>query len=110
VLVGRLEIVSVGNIRSVPQPLRHHMDGEPLRDSFWEILRIWLRSCSSKPGTIVEAVETPAATAKNASSEPTKEGPMETTFENLVEFFEADGLKHEAHPESGVVIAETRAA
>lgn len=30
---------------------------------------------------------------------------METTFENLVEFFETEGLMYDARPEGGVVIA-----
>jgi hypothetical protein len=72
--------------------------------SFWDRLEIWLRSWSSKPGTIVESAETPVAAGKGGSSETAKAGSMETTFENLVEFFEAEGLRHEPHPEDGVVL------
>ena len=73
--------------------------------SFWDMLETWLRSWSSKPDRVAEPAEMPPATAKGGSSEATKEGPMETTFEKLVEFFEAEGLKHQANPEGGVVIA-----
>ena len=73
--------------------------------SLLTMLRTWLRSWSSKPGTVVEVAETPVAAVEPGCSETAKGGAMEITFENLVEFFEAEGLRHEAHPEGGVVIA-----
>ena len=76
---------------------------------FWDMLENWLRSWSSKPDSVVKPAKTPLVAARIGSSEPTKGGSMETTFANLVEFFEAEGLKHEAHPEDGIVIAGFRA-
>ena len=73
--------------------------------SFWDKLEIWLRSWTLKPDTAVPSPELPVPAAEDGSPEATKGGPMETTFENLVEFFEAEGLKHEARPEDGIVIA-----
>ena len=75
--------------------------------SFWDRLEIWLRSWASKPAKAMESAETPLAVNHN-SSEPAKGGPMETTFENLVEFFETEGLMYDARPEGGVVIASFR--
>jgi len=53
----------------------------------------------------VEPAAARAAAVKIRNLGTTKGGAMETTFDNLVEFFQAEGLRYQAHPESGVVIA-----
>lgn len=59
-----------------------------------DLLGSWLIPCYSRPAKVLEPAETPAVVVNNGNSETKKGKPMETTFESLVEFFEAEGLKH----------------
>ena len=69
------------------------------------LLGSWLRLAASKPGKVAKQGKRPREAVKSENPSSRKEGPMETTFANLVEFFEAEDLRHQAHPEDNVVVA-----
>jgi hypothetical protein len=73
--------------------------------SLSDLWRLWKRTFSSKRPGVKRAGEPSAAGARPRRSKVARGKKMETSFENLVEFFDSENLRYQAHPEQSVVIA-----
>ena len=73
----------------------------PLFRMLGKRLRRWLRGRSA----VGESAASATTVCKSPSSCTRKGGAMETSFENLVRFFETEGLKHRVDHDPNVVTA-----